>query len=251
MLDEKTFEKKYKEFYVNLEGIFNKKFDNSEEYESLLTFIKWNKERNMIIDTSDYLNKAMKNGKRILAEGANGAMLDIDHGSYPFVTSSTTTAGGICTGLGIPPTKIETVIGTVKAYTTRVGSGPFPTELDNALGEKIRKIGGEVGVTTGRPRRCGWLDLNVMRRSVLINGYSSVLVTKLDILSGLGDLKVLLENNEWKTFPGWTEDISGVRTFNKLPKSAQNYINFIEEYLETPVSWVGVGPERDAIIQRV
>lgn len=227
------------------------KINQENEREKLHEFIQFAADNALITDSAVYLAKGLKAGKRLLAEGANGAMLDIDHGSYPFVTSSNTTSGGICTGLGIPPTKIETIIGTVKAYTTRVGSGPFPSELNNELGAHIQKVGGEIGVTTGRARRCGWLDLNVMRRSVLLNGYTSMLVTKLDILSNIGDLKVLLENNEWKDFGGWTEDISKVRTFEGLPKNAQTYIKFIEEYLETPVSWVGVGPERDAIIQRL
>lgn len=227
------------------------RIDRGGELARLHDFIKFAKDNNLIQDTTSYLHHQVKAGKRLLAEGANGAMLDIDHGTYPFVTSSNTTSGGICTGLGLPPTSIETVIGTVKAYTTRVGSGPFPTELNNDLGAHIRKIGNEVGVTTGRPRRCGWLDLNVMKRSCMLNGYTSLLVTKLDILSNLGDLEVLLENNEYKTLPGWKEDISKVRTFDQLPKNAQKYITFIEDYLETPISWVGVGPERDAIIQKI
>lgn len=245
------FEHKYHEFYTTVEGAFSVRVDKAGELERLREFSKFAKDNNLIIDTSEYLHKELKAGKRLLAEGANGAMLDIDHGTYPFVTSSTTTSGGICTGLGIPPTSIETVIGTVKAYTTRVGSGPFPTELKNELGEKIRKIGAEVGVTTGRARRCGWLDLNVLRKSCRLNGYTSILVTKLDILSDLGDLQVMLENGEYKTLKGWKEDISGARTFDQLPKNAQKYINFMEEYLETPVSWIGVGPEREAIIQKL
>ncbi len=242
---------KYGEFYETVEKAFNMKINRGDELERLHEFARFAKENNLIVDTTGYLHQSLKAGKRLLAEGANGALLDIDHGTYPFVTSSSTTSGGICTGLGIPPGKIETTIGTVKAYTTRVGSGPFPTELNNALGEHIRKVGNEFGTTTGRPRRCGWLDLNILRRSALINGYSSILVTKLDILSDIGDLDILLENNEWKTMPGWKEDISKVRAFDKLPKAAQNYINFMEEYLETPVSWIGVGPERDAIIQKL
>lgn len=196
------------------------------------------------------IHEFIKQGKKILAEGANGALLDIDHGTYPFVTSSNTTVGGICTGLGVPPNKIETVIATVKAYTTRVGSGPFPTELNDETGEWIQTKGAEFGVTTGRKRRCGWLDLKILRHSTMINGYTSLFLTKLDILSGLKELKVLLENEEYKSFAGWEEDISQVRNFEDLPVNAQNYVKFIEEYLETPVSWIGVGAERDAIIQR-
>lgn len=245
------FEKKYKQFYEMVEVLYNMKIQKESELDHLRDFAKFARENNLIGDTVDYLHKSLKAGKRLLAEGANGALLDIDHGTYPFVTSSNTTAGGICTGLGIPPGKLETTIGTVKAYTTRVGSGPFPSELNNELGEHIRNIGNEIGVTTGRPRRCGWLDLSILRRSTMINGYNSILVTKLDILSGLGELQVLLDNNEYRKMPGWTEDISKVRSFDQLPKNAQNYIAFIEEYLETPISWIGVGPERDAIIQRL
>lgn len=245
------FEHKYNEFYTTVEEAFNLKIDKEDELMRLKKFSEFAKNNNLIIDTSEYLHQELKAGKRLLAEGANGAMLDIDHGTYPFVTSSTTTSGGICTGLGIPPTSIETIVGTVKAYTTRVGSGPFPTELKNDLGEKIRQIGQEVGVTTGRPRRCGWLDLNVLRKSCRLNGYTSILVTKLDILSNLGDLQVLLDKGEYKTLKGWEEDISRARTFDQLPKNAQKYISFMEDYLETPVSWIGVGPEREAIIQKL
>ena len=204
---------------------------------------------NMLMDSSNFLMDSYNDGKKILAEGANGALLDIDHGTYPYVTSSNTIAGGICTGLGVPPHIIENIVGTVKAYTTRVGEGPFPTELNDALGEEIRTKGGEFGTTTGRPRRCGWLDLEILRESARLNGYSSILVTKLDILSGIPKLSVKLQGNDWKDFHGWEEDISGVREFDDLPGNAQEYLKFIEEYLQTRISWVGVGPERAAIIQ--
>lgn len=205
----------------------------------------------MVANTTIMLHKQLKKGKRVLAEGANGAMLDIDHGTYPFVTSSTTTVGGICSGLGIPPELIGTTIATVKAYTTRVGSGPFPTELDKDLEAKLQTKGAEFGVTTGRTRRCGWLDLNMLRHSTMINGYTSIFLTKLDVLSGFEQLKVLLENDEYKSFDGWSNDITKVRRFNELPINAQNYVKFIEEYLDTPVSWIGVGPGRDEIIQKI
>lgn len=205
----------------------------------------------MITDTTLLLHKKLKKGKRVLAEGANGALLDIDHGSYPYVTSSSTTAGGICTGLGIPPHQIDTTIATVKAYTTRVGAGLFPTELDNEIGERLQAKGAEFGVTTGRKRRCGWLDLNMLKYSTMINGYTSIFLSKLDILSGFEQIKVLLDNGEFKSFDGWSNDIEGVRRFSELPVNAQNYVKFIEEYLDTPVSWIGVGAERDAIIQKI
>lgn len=204
----------------------------------------------MIKDTTKLIHQYIKEGKRILAEGANGTLLDIDHGTYPYVTSSNTTVGGICTGLGVPPSKIKTVIAAVKAYTTRVGEGPFPSELNDEIGEFLQKQGAEFGVTTGRKRRCGWLDLNVLKLSTMINGYSSLFITKLDVLSTVKELKVLLENEEYKTFEGWDEDISNIREYDELPDNAKKYVQFIEDYLETPVSWIGVGADRDAIIQK-
>ena len=203
----------------------------------------------MIIDTTKLVHKLIKEGKRILVEGANGAALDIDHGTYPFCTSSNTTVGGVCTGLGIPPQLIETSLAVVKAYTTKSGNGPVPSEIIGGLGDVIQKKGGEVGVTTGRKRRCGRLDLDVLKRSVMVNGYSSLMVTKLDILSGLGDLKVLLEDGVYQDLPGWEEDISKVRRFEDLPVNCQKYVRFIEEYVETPVSWIGVGPGREETIK--
>jgi adenylosuccinate synthase len=251
LMDEAIFEEKYKQFYHFCESVFNFKIDTKEEKEKLLEMRDFLKDNNMIINTTRYLHENMRAGKRVLAEGANGALLDIDHGTYPFVTSSNTSSGGICTGLGVPPSKIETIIGVVKAYTTRVGSGPFPTELKNEIGDKMQKIGAEFGVTTGRKRRCGWLDLKILRHSNMINGYTSLLITKLDILSGFPELMVKLENDEYKRFEGFGEDISKCRTFDQLPKNAKTYLNFVEEYLETPISWIGVGPERDAIIQKL
>jgi len=147
-------------------------------------------EQKMVVDTVSLIHKEMAAGKRFLAEGANACMLDIDFGTYPYVTSSSTTVGGVCTGLGVSPQKIETVIGIVKAYTTRVGEGPFPTELKDQIGESLRKIGSEFGATTGRPRRCGWLDIPVLRYSTNINGYSSINITKLDVLSDLDEIKI-------------------------------------------------------------
>lgn len=243
------FVQKYKKFYTFCTEIFGIEVNNSEELDQLMELRSLFLENDMLIDSSTYLINQHRSGKKVLAEGANGALLDIDHGTYPYVTSSNTIAGGICTGLGVPPNIVENIIGTVKAYTTRVGEGPFPTELNDELGELIRQKGGEFGTTTGRPRRCGWLDLEVLRKSARLNGYSSILVTKLDILSGIPELSVKLEGDEWRNFPGWEEDISGVRNWGDLPQNARDYLKFVEEYLETPVSWVGVGPERDAIIK--
>lgn len=196
-------------------------------------------------------------------------MLDIDYGTFPYVTSSSTTIGGVCTGLGVPPGKIKTTIGIMKAYTTRVGGGPFPTELETGVGVTMQKVGHEYGSTTGRPRRCGWLDLNVVKYSHKINGYSSINMTKLDVLSGISKLEVAThyELNGKKldglmpttledlakckihttTLDGWTEDISMIKRKKDLPVAAQDYINFIESELDLPISWVGTGPEREAM----
>ena len=243
------FIKKYKDFYDFCTNVFGVEVNNTSELDSLMDFRQFLLDNNMLIESSEYLLSEHKNGKKILAEGANGALLDVDHGTYPFVTSSNTIAGGICTGLGVPPTIVENIIGTVKAYTTRVGEGPFPTELHDEVGDFLRKQGAEFGTTTGRPRRCGWLDLDILRKSTQLNGYTSMLITKLDILSGLPELKVKLQNNEWKDFTGWEEDISGAREYSDLPQAARTYLEFVEEYLDTRISFIGVGPERDAIIE--
>jgi len=206
-----------------------------------------------------------------LVEGANAAMLDIDFGTYPFVTSSSTTIGGCSTGLGIPPSKVNCSVGIVKAYTTRVGAGPFPTELLDETGEQLRKIGHEFGTTTGRPRRCGWLDLVVVQYGHMLNDYTYLNLTKLDVLSGLKDILVAVAYKlngkslesfpsdldelaavevEYKSLPGWTEDISSCRTFESLPVAAQNYVRFIDEHLGVKCRWIGVGAGREDMIDR-
>ena len=221
--------------------------------------------RPYVIDTSVYLNEAIEAGKGILFEGSQGTLLDIDHGSYPYVTSSNTTAGGACTGSGIGPTRIDEVVGVVKAYTTRVGNGPFPTELHDELGDRIREIGDEYGATTGRPRRCGWLDLVIVRMAARINGLSSMAVTRLDILDQFeeikicthytrngqrvdhfpGDLNVLAQCEPvYESLPGWQTDTTGARTFDDLPQNAQRYLNRITELTGVPYSIVSVGPDR-------
>ena len=221
--------------------------------------------RPYVIDTSVYLNEAIEAGKGILFEGSQGTLLDIDHGSYPYVTSSNTTAGGACTGSGIGPTRIDEVVGVVKAYTTRVGNGPFPTELHDELGDRIREIGDEYGATTGRPRRCGWLDLVIVRMATRINGLSSMAVTRLDILDQFeeikicthyirngqrvdhfpGDLNVLAECEPvYESLPGWQTDTTGARNFGDLPANAQRYLNRITELTGVPYSIVSVGPDR-------
>ncbi|KAF9898689.1 phosphoribosylaminoimidazole carboxylase ade2, partial [Lobosporangium transversale] len=222
-----------------------------------------------VIDSVYYLNKAIKDKKKVLVEGANALMLDLDWGTYPYVTSSNTTIGGVCTGLGIPPQTISKTIGVVKAYTTRVGGGPFPTEQLNEIGEYLQSVGFEVGVTTGRKRRCGWLDMVVVNYSTIINGYTSLSISKLDVLDQLDEIKIgvaykvdgkllegfpanlsLLENVEviYETFPGWKTDISKCRQFEDLPANAQKYIRRIEEICGVPVEWIGVGVDRDDMV---
>lgn len=229
--------------------------------------------RPFIQDTSIYLNQALKAGKQIVCEGAQGTLLDVDHGSYPFVTSSSPTAGGALTGLGVGPMAVERVLGVAKAFSTRVGGGPMPTELNDAVADKLRGTGenfwDEFGTTTGRPRRCGWLDLVMLRYAVSVNGLSELMLTKMDILSGIDELKIAVAydidgerfeyppvTNEqlerataiYETLDGWQEDISGCRTFADLPQSAQNYIQRISELCDTPINSVSVGPERDQLV---
>jgi adenylosuccinate synthase len=222
------------------------------------------------IDSEEYLFNAMKDSKSILAEGAQGSLLDIDFGTYPFVTSSNTTAAGACTGLGIAPNKIQKVFGIFKAYTTRVGSGPFPTELFDSVGKKMAKIGNEFGATTGRPRRCGWLDLVALKYAVQINGVTDLMMMKADVLSGFEELKVCTAYHYngkeishlpynlsaedlkpvYKTKKGWKEDITKVNTFDNLPQTLKDYISFIEEFVEVKVKIVSVGPDRKETILR-
>ncbi len=222
-----------------------------------------------VTDTSVYLNDMIDEGKDVLFEGSQGTLLDIDHGTYPFVTSSNTTAGGACTGAGIGPTRISEVIGVVKAYTTRVGNGPFPTELTGAMGDRIRKIGHEYGATTGRPRRCGWLDAVILRFAARVNGLSGIAVTRLDILDPLeeiricthyiyrgarlkhfpSDVKVLAECQPvYETLPGWRAPTSDVRRWEDLPENARRYLDRIQELSRTPIAMVSVGPDRKETI---
>jgi len=224
-----------------------------------------------ITDTTQYLCNALKEGKRVLAEGAQGSLLDVDFGTYPFVTSSHPTVGGCCTGLGVPPMEIDRVIGIVKAYCTRVGNGPFPTELDNAAGDELRAAGHEFGATTGRPRRCGWLDLVALRYTSMINGFTELAITKLDVLSNLTEIKVCtayeldgkrtqrfpsdLHTLEravpvYETLPGWNRDISGITSYEQLPAEARDYLDFISDFLEVPSIIVSSGPKREETILR-
>ena len=220
-------------------------------------------------NVSELLDRGRRQGKNILFEGAQGTHLDIDHGTYPFVTSSNVVAGGACSGAGIGPTRIDTVIGICKAYTTRVGGGPFPTELEDEVGKHLQKVGAEFGSTTGRPRRCGWLDMVVLKNAARLNGLTSLTITKLDVLSGLEQIRIAtsyvhgtssMENfpNECFTlesckpsymdFAGWSEDITSARTFSDLPANTQSYLRAIEELAEIPLSIVSVGPGREQTI---
>jgi len=222
-----------------------------------------------VTDTSLLLNKALDNGDVVLLEGSQGTLLDVDHGTYPFVTSSNPTAGGAATGSGIGPTKISKVIGIVKAYTTRVGSGPFPTELFDEDGERLRTIGGEFGTTTGRSRRCGWYDSLIARYAVRINGLTDLFLTKLDVLTGWEKIPVCvayeidgkkvdeLPSSQtdfhhakpiYEFLPGWSEDISGAKTLKDLPANARAYVQYLESISGAPISAIGVGPGRDQTI---
>jgi adenylosuccinate synthase len=223
-----------------------------------------------IIDSEHYLNQALKDGKKILAEGAQGSLLDIDFGSYPFVTSSNTVAAGACTGLGLAPSRIGEVLGIFKAYCTRVGSGPFPTELEDETGEQMRQIGKEFGSTTGRPRRCGWLDIPALKYACMINGVTELIMMKTDVLSGFETLKICTHyslNGEkidylpydidpskvqpiYQEVKGWNSDLTGMRSMEELPVELVRYIEFVEKTLEIPVTYVSVGPDRTQTIIR-
>ena len=205
--------------------------------------------------TQDLLRGWVKENKKIIFEGAQGSMLDIDHGTYPYVTSSSTTAGGLSTGLGVGPKYVDTILGITKAYTTRVGEGPFATELFDANADQLAKVGHEFGATTGRPRRCGWLDLKALETIVFINSVTTLCITKLDVLDGFTEIQVCVDYDEeqnpiYKTLPGWEQETSNIRDFNDLPQAAQDYILFIEGVLDCPVGIVSVGPSRDQTIYR-
>lgn len=272
LLDEKTFSRKVKEVLEEKNLILtqllnDKPFTFEEIYEEYMGYADIL--RKYAADTSLLLHQDIKAGKSILFEGAQGTLLDVDHGTYPYVTSSSTTSGGACTGSGVSPREIHEVIGISKAYATRVGSGPFPTELEDETGEMLRQAGREFGSTTGRPRRCGWFDALVARYAVRVNGLSGIAITKLDVLSGLEIVKVCtgysyqgtvldeipasLEVMEqctpiYEELPGWTEDITNVKTMADLPENARNYVTRMAELSGAPVVLVSVGPRRDETI---
>jgi adenylosuccinate synthase len=269
---ENHFDLKYndlKEKHLRMLQQFNFPFDLSAIEEEWLKSIEWIKKLT-IIDSEHYLDNAIKNDKKILAEGAQGSLLDIDFGSYPFVTSSNTVAAGACTGLGIAPNRIGDVFGIFKAYCTRVGSGPFPTELDDAMGEAMRKEGNEFGSTTGRARRCGWLDIPALKYACMINGVTQLYMMKADVLSIFEEIKICT-SYRWKgevinyfpydcspeqleplytTLPGWNQPLTHLQNEQDFPTALQQYISFIEEQMEIPITLVSVGPDRKQTILR-
>ncbi|KAF9012856.1 Adenylosuccinate synthetase [Hymenopellis radicata] len=271
LFDEDTFDAKFRKL---VEGRFKRyghfEYDTEGEikrYKTLAARLK-----PYVIDSVVYLHKSIASGKRVLVEGANALMLDLDYGTYPFVTSSNTTIGGVCTGLGLPPKLIGYSIGVIKAYTTRVGGGPFPTEQLNDIGVHLQEVGREYGTTTGRRRRCGWLDLVVMKHSCLINGYDSLNLTKLDILDSLKEIQIAVKYSidgvelegfpadlellakvdvEYVTLPGWNSPITEMTTYDVLPENCKKYVEFIEKFLNVPIEWIGVGPGRQSMLKKL
>jgi adenylosuccinate synthase len=261
-------EKKYRQKKISVNRIYN-------EYMKYADYLG-----PFVTDTVVMLNNLMDNGKNVLFEGAQGTLLDIDHGTYPFVTSSSASAGGVCTGLGVSPSKVDGIVGVMKAYTTRVGEGPFPTELHDSLGEELRAKGGEYGATTGRPRRCGWLDLVSLKHSIRINGFTGIALTKLDVLDGLEKLRVctsytykdpsgscskkgkackitdmpqtagVLEKCEpvYRELDGWQKSTKGITRIKDLPKQARAYMNYICDTLNVEIDLISTGQKRDEII---
>lgn len=273
LLDKAVLEEKIK---LNIEEKNNllRKVYNHEEInvnEIIKEYIEFDKAIDQYItDVPLFLNNAIEEGKSVLLEGAQGTLLDVDHGTYPYVTSSNPTSGGACTGSGIPPTKIDSVIGIVKAYTTRVGLGPFPTELTDKEGDKLREVGAEYGATTGRPRRCGWFDAFLVNYSRMINGIERAAITKLDVLSNLDEIKVcvayeingkklksyptevnqlLLVKPVYETLPSWKTDISKIKYYDDLPTEAKDYLTFIAQQSGFEISMISVGPQRQQTIE--
>ncbi len=269
LLNKKVLEDKIRENLKEKNNLLKKIYNHAElDVEEIIReYVDFDKAIDKYVkDVPSYLNNAIGEGKSILLEGAQGALLDVDHGTYPYVTSSSPTSGGACIGTGIPPTKITLVFGIVKAYTTRVGFGPFPTELTDDTGENLRKIGAEYGATTGRPRRCGWFDAFLVKYSATINGIEEAAITKLDVLSSFEEIKVCtgyeLDGKSLKSFPtdvqrlsevkpiyksfkGWNSDISGCRSYSGLPSEAREYLEFIANHTGVKITIVSVGPKRE------
>jgi adenylosuccinate synthase len=244
-------------------------FDPQKLYDDYLRFGEILKSR--IRNGTVWINEQIRAGKTVMFEGAQGTMLDIDHGTYPFVTSSNTVVGGICTGLGVAPKHIHKVIGVAKAYTTRVGGGAFPTELENEHGEHLRRRGNEFGTVTGRPRRCGWLDLPVLRTAAMLNGLDEIALTKLDVLDEFDEIPVCtgykVRGESWKTFPafavahndyqpeyrtfkGWKSSTAGMTSYDELPQAAKDYVRFLEDETETRAAIISTGPRREETVIR-
>jgi adenylosuccinate synthase len=265
-----TFAEKYnnlKKKHDELIRLHNYEYDITEQEAEWMEAIEYLRGLNLL-DNEDYFHRKLNSGSNILAEGAQGTLLDVDFGSYPFVTSSTTTAAGACTGLGIPPRAINNVFGIFKAYCTRVGSGPFPTELEDDMGQHLRDQGNEYGSTTGRPRRCGWLDLPALKYAININGVTELMMMKADVLSGLKELNVCthykyngqlldyipyrvddnLVEPVFETLAGWNEDLTQMKDKSEFPETFVNYIKYIEEATQTPIKIVSVGPDREQTI---
>jgi adenylosuccinate synthase len=274
LLDHKIFKAKLEEELSLKNAIIEKVYgmqplDQEEIYEDYMLYAE--RIGKYIIDTAFLINEFLDQNKSVLFEGAQATMLDIDHGTYPYVTSSSTTAGGVCTGSGVGPGRLDEVLGIAKSYSTRVGSGPFPTEIEGGIGDLLREKGYEYGTTTGRPRRCGWFDAVVLKYSVMLNYLDSIALTKLDVLSGFEKIKICTaykyKKEVYKNLPchqtilhkctpvyeefeGWTEDITDIKKYEDLPPAAKKYIESIEEIIKVPVSMVSVGPERNQIIIR-
>ncbi|MBK7148413.1 MAG: adenylosuccinate synthase [Bacteroidetes bacterium] len=265
--DFKNIYGRIKEKHLNLLKIYDFEYELNELESTWFDAIDFVRSLNLI-DSEYYLNNALSAGKNILAEGAQGTMLDIDFGTYPYVTSSNTISSGACNGLGIAPGKIKEVIGIAKAYCTRVGSGPFPTELDNDLGEQIRKIGGEFGATTGRPRRTGWIDLPALKYAIMVNGVTQIAMTKSDILNDFETIEACTEYEVdgvlsqqipydlvntvvkpvYHQLCGWKTDLRNFSSYDDLPETFLGYLQFVEEYLGTEVTMISTGPERERLL---
>ncbi len=268
-----NFDAKYKnlkEKHLQLAKIYPEiDFDLAQEEEKWFDCIDQIR-KIKLINNAYYIDEALKSGKTILAEGAQGSMLDIDYGTYPFVTSSTTLAAGVCVGLGVSPKKIGKVYGITKSYCTRVGSGPFPTELNDEVGERLRTIGAEFGATTGRPRRTGWIDLPQLKYTIMLNGVDHLCITKMDCLNTFETIKAATSYNangtettelpfeldnekikpNYSSIKGWNQDINEIRDYQLLPQDVKDYVDFLESYLEVPVTMLSTGPERESLIIR-
>ena len=266
-----NFQQKYQMLKARHEQILSDlhytDYDIAEEEQKWMEGVEYMRQF-PLTDTETEINQALRQGKNVLAEGAQGTMLDIDHGTYPFVSSSSTTCGGVCTGLGVAPKTIGEVFGIFKAYSTRVGSGPFPVELFDETGDKIREIGHEYGAVTGRNRRCGWLDLVALKYAIMVNGVSQLIMMKSDVLDGFDTIRACIayekdgvqttdmpyDTEGWtpvyRDFPGWEQNLTSLTSADQFPQELKDYIRFIEEETETPVTIVSVGPDREQTISR-